>query len=461
MTPEPSKFRLSVKQFRAWKLLDRPDIVEVFAGGGAGGGKSWLGCLRQIHRRIKYPGTRGFIGRESFTGLRDSTMKTYFEVVQQMGYVSGEHYTYNAQEHTVYWLNGSEQHFRHMAYMPSDPDYNRFGSTEYTDGFVDEAPEVAERACQVLMSRMRYKHSEHGINPEVLYTGNPGESWVKYAFVMDVHGNFITPAPHRGCVLFTIADNPDTQLREQYTRTLEYLDPYDKARLLYGDWSAKPKLERPFAFAFDRSKHVKPCTLIQGAPVIVSIDFNLDPFCAIICQEQGQRFAITHEIAIQSGTIEELASRILAIVPDVFLHRYTGDRSGAARRIQMRSTASMWDDFLGAIGGRERQLELPANPTHRESREQVNYILHHHPEFVVDPSCTGLIFDLTNVEVDDDHSIIKTDRSKAAQRADLLDVARYACNTYLRRWTDIHRKTHALSRLPHGAAPAALHRAGR
>ena len=124
---------LSDKQEEAWHLLDDPGIVEVFAGGGAGGGKSLLGCTRQIYRRLKYPGTRGLIGRESYTGLRDSTMNTYFALVQAMGYRSGEHYTYNAQEHTVFWANGSEQHFRHMAYMPSDPDYNRFGSTEYTD----------------------------------------------------------------------------------------------------------------------------------------------------------------------------------------------------------------------------------------------------------------------------------------------------------------------------------------
>ena len=79
--------RLSKKQAKAWHALDDPKLLEVFAGGGAGGGKSWLGCLRQIHRRTTYPGTRGFIGRESFTGLRHSTMKTYFEVVAQMGYI--------------------------------------------------------------------------------------------------------------------------------------------------------------------------------------------------------------------------------------------------------------------------------------------------------------------------------------------------------------------------------------
>lgn len=452
-----SILKLSKKQTKAWQDLDRPEVIEVFAGGGAGGGKSWLGCLRQVHRRLAYPGTRGFIGRESFTGLRDSTLKTYFDVLGKMGYRSGQHYTYNAQEHTVYWSNGSEQHFRHMAYMPSDPDYNRFGSTEYTDAFVDEAPEVDQRACQVLLSRLRYRHDEHGITPELLYTGNPGESWIKYAFVMDNQGNWIDLPKHRRRVLFTIEDNPDTALRERYKSTLNYLDAYDRARLLLGDWTAKPKLDRPFAFAWDRTRHVKPCKLIPGAPVIVSVDFNLDPFCAIIAQDQGKRFTITNEIAVKGGTLEELCSRILAVAPHVHLHRYTGDRSGASRRIQTRSTASLWDDFLRVMRARLSQLDLPPNPSHKQSREDTNYVLHHHPEFVVDPSCTGLIFDFENVEVDDDLSIIKSDRSNLAQRADFLDTARYATNTYLRRWIEQHKKHHALQPLSSRVAPGAMH----
>ena len=70
------RLELSTKQTEAWQALDHPDVLEVFAGGGAGGGKSYLGCAHQIARRATYAGTRGFIGRESFTGLRDSTLKT-------------------------------------------------------------------------------------------------------------------------------------------------------------------------------------------------------------------------------------------------------------------------------------------------------------------------------------------------------------------------------------------------
>lgn len=454
------KIRLSPKQERAWLDLDDPTVVEVFAGGGAGGGKSLLGCTRQIYRRLSYPGTRGFIGRESYTGLRDSTMNTYFALVQAMGYRSGEHYTYNAQEHTVFWANGSEQHFRHMAYMPSDPDYNRFGSTEYTDAFVDEAPEVEARACQVLLSRLRYMHAEHGITPEILYTGNPGESWIKDQFVMDAQGKMINLPAHRRRVLFTIDDNPDEELRDRYKATLGYLDAYDRARLLHGDWSALPNVIRPFAFAFDRNRHVKPFTIDQRSPVWVWVDFNLDPFTALIAQQQGHTYGVGAEIAVPSGTMQELAQRIKAIAPNVFMHKYTGDRSGANRRIGNKSTASMWDDLLEELGAREAQLELPPNPTHKKSREDTNYALHH-LDIAIDPSCTGLIYDLERVEVDNDLSIIKSDRTQASQRADLLDCFRYGINTYLSDAIELHRQLHALRNNTNGQRPNTLHGRGR
>ena len=307
-----------------------------------------------------------------------------------------------------------------MAYMPSDPDYNRFGSTEYTDAFVDEAPEVDPRACQVLLSRLRFMHSEYGITPEILYTGNPGESWIKDQFVMDAQGNMVELPSHRARVLMTIDHNPDVALREAYKTTLSKLDAYDRARLLHGDWSAMPNVERPFAFAFDKDRHIKPFKLDLRSPMWIWVDFNVDPFTALIAQQQGSLVGVAHEIAINGGTMQELAKRITALAPSVFLHRYTGDFNGSVRRIQSRSTASMWDDLLSELGARESQLDLEPNPTHKQSREDFNYFLHH-GEFVVDPSCTGLIYDLQRVQVDTDGKIIKADRSQSSQRADLLD----------------------------------------
>jgi hypothetical protein len=436
-----SRFELSVKQRRAWQALEHPDTAEVFAGGGAGGGKSFLGCLRQIYRRTKYSDTRGFIGRENFTGLRDSTMKTYFGILSAMGYIADKHYRYNAQEHTVFFNNGSEQHFRHMSYMPSDPDYNRFGSTEYTDGFVDEAPEVDERACEVLLSRMRYNHAKHGITKELLYTGNPGESWVKYKFVMDEDGNFIELPKHRQRVLFTILDNPDQQLRESYIETLELLNDYDRARLLHGDWNAVREVKRPFAFNFSETKHVSNKALFQShIPVKISIDFNVEPFTAVLshlwADNEGYHLHIFKEIAISTGSIEEMANRIKASAGNLYSIEITGDAMGMNRRVKFKDSDNnnLFTALRVALGISEKQIRVVKNPFHKESRENYNLMLDKFPDFKIHPSCVNTIRDHRTVEVDDKGSIIKSNRTIESQRADFLDNCRYLENTYLYDW---------------------------
>ena len=81
------EIKLNDKQFKAFDLLTdyTNGITEVLYGGGARGGKTWLGCIWQILRRIALPGSVGFIARKEFSRLVDTTMKTFFEVLAMMG----------------------------------------------------------------------------------------------------------------------------------------------------------------------------------------------------------------------------------------------------------------------------------------------------------------------------------------------------------------------------------------
>lgn len=428
-----SRTKLSQKQAQAWRLLDRPEIIEVFAGGSAGGGKSWLGCLRQIYRRTTYAETRGFIGRRDYTALRDSTMKTYFDLLRSMGYVSGDHYTYNAQEHIVYFTNGSEQHFRHMAYHPSDPDYNRFGSTEYTDAFIDEAPEVHQRAAEILLSRLRLGHTRHGITPELLMTGNPGEHWIKNRYVMDVFGKMVVLPEHRGRVLFTVADNPDSVFRDNYTRTLNFLDDYDRARLLYGDWTARPNIERPFATAFTDSI-VAPCEYDRSRMLHISMDFNLDPMAFIYAHVwfdgNGEHVHIFDEETILAASIDEACDRIIDRFGMVNLGMVTltGDYSGTSRSMLSPDGRSIYGLIQSRLNLTTAQLDLKPNPRHINSRHDVNFALRNFADFRISPKCVHLGRDLRTVEVDAEGSIIKANRKDTAQLADHLDAFRYLVN---------------------------------
>jgi hypothetical protein len=437
-----TRIKLSAPQMQVLRLLNDGTTRQTFAGGGAGGGKSFIGSLWQITRRIMFPYTRGLIARRAYSDLRDSTMVTFFEVAELLQQEAGIDYEYNDSKHTVTWRNGSQTNFRWLATKARDTNNNRIGGLEYTDAFIDEAPEVDERAASLIMSRIRYKTSALGLLPKILYTGNPQPGWIKTKFIADEDDNPAILDPSVNRVLFGIDTHVDPKFRDDYAATLAYLDDYDRARLLYGDWSAMPKSNRPFAWAFDGEKHAtQPATRRPNELVHISIDFNVDPFSAIAAHiwedQHGPHFHVFAEVALKNASVQAMADwvRSQAAGGDHLL-RITGDRGGTSRIIGVRGAFTLFGELQRLLNIPSSQLTLPPNPTHLLSRNQTNTVLRIHPDARVDPSCRRLISDLRGVSVDGSGGIIKSDRTKADQQADALDCYRYMCNTFLRRWLD-------------------------
>ena len=80
---------LSNKQAQALDLLNDSITTEVFYGGGAGGGKSFLGCYWVASSCALYPGTRYLVGRAHLKTLKESTLHTLFSVLRLLGLKSG------------------------------------------------------------------------------------------------------------------------------------------------------------------------------------------------------------------------------------------------------------------------------------------------------------------------------------------------------------------------------------
>lgn len=176
---------LSDKQSEAWHYLEDNVTTEILYGGGAGGGKSYLGCIWHIYRRTKYPGSRGLIGRAKISALEESTLVTLKNVAAKLGYVDGYDFTYNSQKHTINWRNGSKTILKDLFQYPSDPDFVSLGSTEYTDALIEEGTEITLKAFEIVNSRIRYKLQEFNIIPKCLITCNPGPGWIKEKFILD------------------------------------------------------------------------------------------------------------------------------------------------------------------------------------------------------------------------------------------------------------------------------------
>jgi hypothetical protein len=211
--------------------LDSPAEVVLF-GGAAGGAKSFTGCAWQIQRRLKYPGTRGLIGRSKLDTLKKTTLKTFFEVAQLFGLRANEHYQFNAQSNVITFYNGSEIILKDLFSYPSDPSFDSLGSLEISDAFIDECSQVSKKAVDIVRSRIRYKLTQYNLSPKTLLTCNPSKGWLYNEIYAPWRAQnlpeFISFIPSR------VTDNP--HLPATYAETLARLPEIDRKRLLEGDW---------------------------------------------------------------------------------------------------------------------------------------------------------------------------------------------------------------------------------
>ena len=141
---------LTCKQTLALDALEREDITEVLFGGGAGGAKSFLGCLWTILNCLKYPDSRWLLGRAKLKALKQTTLMTFFEVCKILGLSSGNDYNYNAQSGEIDFENGSKVLLKDLFLYPSDPNFDSLGSLEITGAFLDEVNQMCHKAVQIV-----------------------------------------------------------------------------------------------------------------------------------------------------------------------------------------------------------------------------------------------------------------------------------------------------------------------
>ena len=221
------------KQEAAWdKLIDYKTRFIVF-GGGAGGGKSWLGCEWLLANCYLYAGSKWFLGREELKRLMSSSFLTWSKVCQ-FHKIPKDDWDLNGQYNYIQFKNGSRIDLLDLKYLPSDPLYERFGSLEYTGGWVEEAGEVDFLAVDVLKSRVgRHMNVELGLLPKTLYTCNPSKNWI-YQYIYRPWKNNELPEGY-AFIQALYGDNPHTA--EAYGKTLGQIhDTVMKERLMFGNW---------------------------------------------------------------------------------------------------------------------------------------------------------------------------------------------------------------------------------
>jgi len=223
--------RPTIKQDEAWEALKT--YSDVFVGGGAGGGKSWLICETRLVNCYFHPGYKSFIAREELKRLMSSTYVTWCKVCKYHNIPKSD-WSLNGQYNYIEFTNGSRIDLLDVKYLPSDPLYERFGSLEYTDGAIEEAGEIHFLAYDVLRTRIgRHMNKETGVHPTMLITGNPKRNWTYTTFYLPSQNG--TLPDNMAYIQALYKDNLYTA--KEYEKQLEGIkDKSTKERLMYGNW---------------------------------------------------------------------------------------------------------------------------------------------------------------------------------------------------------------------------------
>lgn len=221
-------------QYEACKKWADQTTEEIVFGGNKGGGKSNLGANCIFHDALVYPETRYFIARETLKDLILYTTPTIHETFQNWGLRFDDYVKFNGQYNNfTIKSTGSVVQYLECSHTPSDPLFERFGSMQWTRGWIEEGGEVPELAYTNLKLGIgRWKNDDYNLLRKLLITCNPKKNWIKYNFV-DLAKQGILP-PTKAFIPSSVYDNKHRQ--KDYAKVLEGLSGTARQRLLLGIW---------------------------------------------------------------------------------------------------------------------------------------------------------------------------------------------------------------------------------
>ena len=210
--PKQAEFHASTAKYRLY-------------AGGFGSGKTLCGCQEAIQLALRYPNNFILIGAQTYTNLRDTTQRTFLEVVPEPLLKGGKlDKAFHKTENAIEFYNGSVVIFRSM----DEP--NKYKSLNLGAFYIDELTEVPENVWLMLESRLRNNAVPRRTG---FATTNPeGGSWV--------YAKFVANNKHRDTyAYFQAPTTENVYLPEDYVQGL--LASYSESwvrRYIYADWSA-------------------------------------------------------------------------------------------------------------------------------------------------------------------------------------------------------------------------------
>ncbi len=379
--------------------------------GPVGSGKSAALCFEALRAAYRNQGRTGLIGAPTYNMLRDATLPSFLEMVEENGFP----YQLNRSTFTVTFPEvGSKVLFRSL------DEYERLRGSNLAWFGIDELTYCAEEAWTRLEARLRDPKATV-LSGFAVWTPK-GFDWVYRRFLGEPVAGYglVEAKPFENRYLLEKTPDFYERLKASYDERFYEQEALGSYRNLQAG---------QVYYAFDSTGGVGDFEVEPSAEILWSWDFNVNPMASVIAQRRGDRVCVIDEIYLTTSSTEEVCEE--------FLGRY-GDHRGGVRVYgdatgERRYSVSSFSDYALIRRFLKAHPELKgvvdvgkANPPVRDRVNLVNSKLagaDGERRLLVGRRCRKVIQDLEQVCYKPDSGVIDKDRDSA--RTHLSDALGY------------------------------------
>jgi hypothetical protein len=366
---------------------------------GIGSGKSFIGSHYIIKRVIDYPKALHFIGANTYSQLRDSTLAALFRVLQDLEI----EFSYNQNHGLLQFLNG-------RVLCKTMDNYDMLRGIEIGTMWLDEVRDLKRDAFNMIMGRLRDKNAK---TLEGRLTTSPNGYNYLYDYFHPLGQNY-----NENFGMINASSYANTHLPSGYIESLrsQYSTKFFQQEIL-GEFVNIQADNIYYEFDQDLSV-IEKYKVDFNNPIIISYDFNIGvgkPMSVAILQYINGIFYFFDEIVIEGtrteDTLDEMdAKGIFQLSTKFIIH---GDASGNARSTNYNKTDyDVIRQYLSKLN-LHYEVDIPSiNPPIRKRHIIVNGQLknaNHETHIKVTSNCKTIIKGLKQAKLKSGANYIEDD----------------------------------------------------
>ena len=401
---------------RTAKQVEQADLLfgdhkHVMSYGGSRSGKTF-GIVRAIIIRAAFVKSRHVCFRYKFNHAKTSLWYETFPKVFDLCFPdlpvkqNKSDYFYLLPNGSEIWIAGLDEKER----------VEKVLGKEYSTEYFNECSQIPWSSVSTALTRL----AEHNdLKKVAFYDENPPTKrhWSYPLFMRGLDPD--TWEPRKDADKYTsILMNPEDNIQNidpDYLELLDQLPEKDRQRFLKGEFTEES--EGNIYHAFSRENNVKDIERQAGFPVMVGMDFNVNPMTAVICQIINDKVYVIDEIYLEQSHTKEMAETIRLKYPGPWT--FIPDATGKALKT---SAAGISDHEILKQHG--FQIPFVQNPFRADRYNCVNNLLEK-GRLIVNRKCVKLIRDLEQVSYKEGTNLPDTKEKSLTHISDALG---YLCH---------------------------------